>query len=72
MGFDDEIQHTFGFKGFASLRSAHIKFFKRKKEKKESRLSSAGFKKSKFFQENTTRIFKMKFFGSGDLILVKC
>ena len=50
MGLDDEIGHSFGFKGCPSLRSAHIKFFKKKKkEKKESRLSSGGFKKVKFF-----------------------
>lgn len=32
-----------------------LKFFKRKKEKKESRPSSGGFKKNKFFRKNTTR-----------------
>ena len=69
MGLDDEIRHSFGFKGCASLRSAHIKFLKEKKEKKESHPSSGGFKKSKFFQKNTTRVFKMMLFGSGDLIL---
>jgi hypothetical protein len=31
-----------------------LNFFKRKKEKKESRLSSGGFQKSKFFRKNTT------------------
>ncbi len=65
VGFDDKIGHRTGFKngltfqffaGFrlkdscASLRSPHIKFFKRqKKEKKESRFISGGFKKVKFF-----------------------
>ena len=32
-----------------------LKFFKRKKEKKESHPSSGGFKKNKFFRKNTTR-----------------
>ena len=32
-----------------------IKFFKRKKEKKESHSSSVRFQKSKFFRKNTTR-----------------
>ncbi len=35
VGLDDEIQHSFGFKGCGSLRSAHIKFLKEKKEKKK-------------------------------------
>jgi hypothetical protein len=41
-----------------------LNFLKEKKEKKESHLTSGGFKKSKFFQENTTRIFTIKLFGS--------
>jgi hypothetical protein len=49
VGLDDKISHSFGFKIYASLRSAHIKFFKRKKEKKESHLFSGSFKKVKFF-----------------------
>ena len=64
VGFDDKIGHSIGFKtgltfqfsvGFrlkdqcASLRSAHKIFQKKKKEKKESRLTSGGFKKVKFF-----------------------
>jgi hypothetical protein len=40
-----------------------LNFFKRKKEKKESRLSSGGFQKSKFFRKNTTQYI----FGNGDL-----
>jgi hypothetical protein len=39
----------------ASLR-AQI-FFKRKKEKKESHLSSGRFQISQFFRKNTTRLF---------------
>jgi len=37
----------------ASLRSAPINYFKRKR-KKESRSSSGRFQKSKFFRKNTT------------------
>lgn len=72
VGFDDKIGHSFGFKGCASLNSPHLKFLKEKKEKKESHLTSGGFKKSKFFQENTTRLFTIKLFGSGFLSLIKC
>ena len=32
-----------------------LNFSKEKKEKKESRTSSGGFKKNKFFRKNTTR-----------------
>ena len=64
VGLDDKISHSIRFKsvltflfsaGFrlkdqcASLRSAHKIFQKKKKEKKESRLTSGGFKKVKFF-----------------------
>jgi hypothetical protein len=37
------------------LPQATHKIFKRKKEKKESRTSSGGFEKNKFFRKNTTR-----------------
>ena len=37
-----------------------LNFFKRKKEKKESRPSSGGFKKNKFFRKNTTRYISGK------------
>jgi len=43
------------------LPQATHKIFKRKKRKKESRLSSGGFKKNKFFRKNTTRYLNGNF-----------
>ena len=54
MGLDDEIRHSFGFKGCASLRSAHIKFLKEKKRKK--RKSSIKWR----FQEK--QVFSRKYY----------
>ena len=52
MGLDDEIRHSFGFKGCASLRSAHIKFLKEKKGKKRKPFVQVeGFKKASFFDK---------------------
>ena len=54
VGLDDEIRHSFGFKGCASLRSAHIKFLKEKKRKK--RKSSIKWR----FQEK--QVFSRKYY----------
>jgi len=42
-----------------------MKFLKEKKEKKESHHSSEGFKKSKFFRKNTTRLRPIITFGEN-------
>jgi hypothetical protein len=61
VGLDDVIRHSFGFRGCASLRSAHLNFLKEKKEKK--RKSSPKWR----FQEK--QVFSIKYYPA---LRVKC
>jgi hypothetical protein len=57
VGFDNKIGHGFGFKVMCSAKASHTKFFKRKKEKKES--LSWKWKVSK------KQVFRIKYYPKG-------